>query len=48
MLVYAMKTKQSTDLENVEQLRSLLATFRTAYFGAERGEHRPPHGEPGK
>ncbi len=43
MLIYAMKTKQGTDLENVTQLRTLLATFRTAYFGAERGEHRAPH-----
>jgi nickel superoxide dismutase len=33
MLVYAMKTKQTVDLENVEKLRSLLAEFRTAHFG---------------
>ena len=33
MLVYAMKAKQTVDLENVEKLRSLLAEFRTAYFG---------------
>jgi len=42
MLIYAMKAKQTTDLENVEELKSLLANFRIAYFGAERGEHRPP------
>jgi nickel superoxide dismutase len=42
MLIYAMKAKQTTDLENVKELRSLLTNFRTAYFGAERGEHRPP------
>lgn len=42
MLIVAMKAKQTTDLENVEELRSLLTNFRTAYFGAERGEHRPP------
>ena len=33
MLVYSMKTKQTTDLANVEKLRSLLADFRSAYLG---------------
>ena len=33
MLVGAMKTKQSTDLANVEKLKSLLNDFSTAYFG---------------
>jgi nickel superoxide dismutase len=33
MLITSMKTKQSTDLANVEKLRSLLAEFRTAYLG---------------
>jgi nickel superoxide dismutase len=33
MLVYAMKTKQSTDLTHVEKLKSLLAEFRQVYFG---------------
>ena len=33
MLVYTMKAKQTTDLANVEKLRSLLAKFRDAYFG---------------
>jgi nickel superoxide dismutase len=42
MLIFAMKAKQSTDLENVEELRALLTNFRTAYFGSQRGEHRPP------
>lgn len=32
MLFYAMKSKQTTDLTNVEKLRSLLASFRTVYF----------------
>ena len=32
MLIYSMKTKQSTDLANVEKLKTLLAEFRTAYF----------------
>ncbi|OHB59975.1 MAG: superoxide dismutase [Planctomycetes bacterium RBG_13_46_10] len=33
MLVYAMKCKQTTDLQNVEQLKNLLAQFRAAYLG---------------
>ena len=37
MLFYAMKTKQTTDVGNVEKLRSLLAEFRAAYFG--KAEH---------
>ncbi len=32
MLVYTMKAKQTTDLANVEKLRSLLGEFREAYF----------------
>ncbi|KPL17267.1 MAG: hypothetical protein AMJ92_11935 [candidate division Zixibacteria bacterium SM23_81] len=44
MLIAAMKTKQTTDVEITKELRSLLDRFRIAYFGAERGEHRPPHG----
>jgi len=35
MLFYAMKAKQTTDLTNVKQLRSLLEEFRTIYFGSE-------------
>ena len=35
MLVYSMKAKQTTDLSNVEKLRSLLTEFRVAYFGAD-------------
>jgi len=34
MLVYSMKAKQTTDLSNVEKLKSLLAEFRTVYFQA--------------
>jgi nickel superoxide dismutase len=33
MLVYAMKAKQTTDLTNVEQLRSLLDEFHKVYSG---------------
>jgi hypothetical protein len=35
-----MKAKQSTDLAEVETLRSLVAQFRVAYFGEEeKHEH---------
>ncbi len=45
MLIYSMKTKQTTDLENVEKLRTLLAEFRTSYLGqtAQMGEHEHSH-----
>lgn len=33
MLVFAMKTKQSTDLANVAKLKALLGDFSSAYFG---------------
>ena len=33
MLVYAMKCKQTTDVGNVEVLRSLLKDFEALYFG---------------
>jgi nickel superoxide dismutase len=36
MLVYSMKAKQTTDLANVEQLKSLLNEFRKAYFGESK------------
>ena len=32
MLVYSMRAKQTTDLANVEKLRSSLSEFRKAYF----------------
>jgi nickel superoxide dismutase len=48
MLISAMKMKQTTDLENIKEFKTLLAIFRAAYFGAERGEHRPPHMEHGE
>lgn len=32
MLVYAMKAKQTTELANVEKLRSLLESFRASYL----------------
>lgn len=39
MLITSMKCKQTTDLENVAKLRSLLAEFRTAYLGEEGHSH---------
>ena len=33
MLVYSMKAKQTTDLVNVEQLKSSLNEFHKVYFG---------------
>lgn len=33
MLVYAMKTKQTTDLGNIDKLRSLLDEFHKVYSG---------------
>ena len=36
MLFYAMKAKQTTDLENVKKLRTLLADFRAVYFSREQ------------
>ena len=35
--IHAMKAKQSTDLEQIESLRKLVAQFRKAYFGEEAG-----------
>ncbi len=39
MMVTSMKCKQTTDLENVARLRSLLAEFRTAYLGEDSHSH---------
>jgi nickel superoxide dismutase len=39
MLVYSMKTKQTTDLANVEKLRLLLADFRNSYLGEQEHSH---------
>ena len=35
MLVYAMKSKQTTDLANVEKLKTLLSDFKASYFAKE-------------
>ena len=39
MLFYTMKSKQTTDLANIDKLRTLLADFKTAYFCANHNEH---------
>lgn len=33
LLVYAMKTKQTTELANIEEFKSLLHEFEHPYFG---------------
>lgn len=33
MLIYAMQSKQTTDLDNVKKLRELTAAFEKLYFG---------------
>jgi len=33
MLIYAMKSKQTTDLANVEKLRALVSSFKASYLG---------------
>ncbi len=48
MIIYSTKAKQTTDLANVEKLRSLLAEFRVSYLGeaaspAQRGEQGQTH-----
>jgi len=39
MLVYSMKCKQTTELENVEKLRELLAGFKDAYYENHAHKH---------
>lgn len=39
MLVCSMKAKQTTDLSNVEKLKTLLAEFRSVYFQADTHKH---------
>ncbi|MGM0485393.1 MAG: superoxide dismutase [Ni] [Planctomycetota bacterium] len=41
--VHAMKAKQTTDLEHVVQLRSLLEKFKAAYFDPEKQAHLHEH-----
>jgi len=39
MLVYAMKCKQTTDLENVTKLRGLVLESRATYFQDQEHSH---------
>ncbi|MBN1349629.1 superoxide dismutase [candidate division KSB1 bacterium] len=39
MLILAMKTKQTTDLANIDQLRLALTRFKEAYFGSIEIKH---------
>ena len=43
MMVYAMKSKQTTDLENVKQLTRLLDQFKEIYFTADEKKHMQMH-----
>jgi nickel superoxide dismutase len=36
ILVYAMKTKQTTNLDNVKRLRSTVGQFKTIYFAKKK------------
>jgi nickel superoxide dismutase len=43
MMVYSMKCKQTTDLKNVEKLKSLVDQFEGMYFTAEDMKHLKEH-----
>lgn len=43
IIVYSMKAKQTTDLANVEKLRSLVADFYKLYFDEEMESHLEEH-----
>jgi nickel superoxide dismutase len=43
MLVYAMKTKQTTDVENVDKLKNLVHEFVKIYFSEEDQKHLMEH-----
>jgi len=43
MMVYAMKSKQSTDLDNVKKLKSLVDDFEALYFSKEDKKHLKDH-----
>ena len=40
MLVYAMKAKQTTDLQNCTKLNELIDSFYNSYFTEEEKEHK--------
>lgn len=43
MMVFSMKSKQTTDLSNVEKLKSLVDQFEEVYFSAEDKKHLKEH-----
>lgn len=43
MLIYAMKSKQTTDLKNTEKLKSLVAEFAKIYLPKEHKHHHGEH-----
>jgi nickel superoxide dismutase len=43
MMVFSMKCKQTTDLQNVEKLKSLVDEFTEIYFTPEQKEHLKDH-----
>ena len=43
MMVFSMKCKQTTDLKNVEKLKSLVTQFVDVYFTPEQKEHLKEH-----
>ncbi len=43
MMVFAMQCKQTTDLKNVEELKSLVNQFEDIYFSAEEKIHLKEH-----
>jgi nickel superoxide dismutase len=43
ILIYAMKTKQSTDTKYTEKLSATVDKFADAYFGPEEKEHLHEH-----
>ncbi len=51
MMVFAMKSKQTTDLKNVSKLRQLVEQFAAIYFNPEDVKHlksRQGHGQSGQ
>ena len=40
MLIYAMKSKQTTDIENIAKLKGLLHEFADLYLEEKKKEHK--------
>ena len=43
VIVYAMKTKQTTDLKYIKELNTSVTTFEKSYFGEHRHDHKGNH-----